>query len=385
MPISHTLYLNDCQPTGCMVRPGFDDSRSDASSIADDLSYLPPYPHGAAHWDELVACVRETFAPFDIDVVTNDPGQASHFEVMVAGSLGDLISGQVPAAGGVAPFVGCNGSDDNVISFVFPEQSAAIPYLCAAVAQEAGHVWGLDHALDARDPMTYLELGSPKRFQNSEPPCGEATPRECYCGSETQNSFTYLRGLFGLAPGLALPTLQITAPADGARVKGGFRIDSQFDGPAAVKSLEIALDGEPIEPINARLGIYVGPSTLVPGTHTLTATAVDAAERTVVASITVTTAGALGDTCETVADCSTQWCASDVDESICTFSCDDATGCPADHYCRPTNSGSHVCWPNATPTDDGADAPDDGGCATSQPGAAMAIGALALVLRRRRR
>ncbi len=387
MPISHTLYLNDCLPNGCLVQPGFDDSRSNHSSIAQEPSRLSAYTHGDAHWSELVACVRETFAPFDIDIVTDDPGQADHFEVMIGGTFRELVSGLMPpSAGGVAPFIGCDGTEDNVISFVFAGTTGAIPYLCAAVAQEAGHVWGLDHALDRKDPMTYLDIGSPKRFQNSEPSCGEtlANPRPCWCGPDTQNSFTYLEDLFGLAPDLAPPTLAITEPADGARVGPRFRIIPTFAGPASLKTLTITLDGMPIEPINAALGIYVGPDTLTSGAHTLTVTAVDAAERTVTSSITVSTPGAYGETCETVADCGTTFCARDADEAICTFSCSSDTECDADSYCRPAEAGGRVCWPRAEaieePTDD-----DGGGCATSQPGAMMALAAFALVWRRRRR
>src|SRR5665647_163241 len=97
-------------------------------------------------------------------------------------------------AGGVAPFVGCGATEDNVISFVFAGQSNDLEYLCAAVAQEACHVWGLDHELNKLDPMTYLDLGSLKRFQNAPAQCGETldAPRQCYCGSNTQNSYCLL-------------------------------------------------------------------------------------------------------------------------------------------------------------------------------------------------
>src|SRR5690606_38777936 len=94
------------------------DSRTDRSSIARAQTTLTPWPHGEAAWNNLVACVREMYAPFDIDVTDVDPGTANHFEVMIAG---------VPEAfgfprdvGGVAPFIACDGQiPNNVISFVF--------------------------------------------------------------------------------------------------------------------------------------------------------------------------------------------------------------------------------------------------------------------------
>src|SRR5262245_20602873 len=72
--VSHTLYLNDCMPNGCTVTPGTDSSLTNRSSIPDTTVVLDKYPHGTEHWNQLVACVKETFAPFDIDVVTTDPG-----------------------------------------------------------------------------------------------------------------------------------------------------------------------------------------------------------------------------------------------------------------------------------------------------------------------
>ena len=63
-----------------------------------------------------------------------------------------------------------------------------------------------DHELDADDPMTYLDLGSSKRFQNNTVNCGEVEgqPFTCRCGNTTQNSFAYMRQQFGLSPPLAV-------------------------------------------------------------------------------------------------------------------------------------------------------------------------------------
>ncbi|MBA3540377.1 MAG: hypothetical protein H0T79_12245, partial [Deltaproteobacteria bacterium] len=80
--ISHVIYLNNCLPNGCALAPGSDDSRAvpDRSSIASGNVMLDAWPHGDAAWQELVQCVRETYAPFDIQIVTEDPGSAPHSE-----------------------------------------------------------------------------------------------------------------------------------------------------------------------------------------------------------------------------------------------------------------------------------------------------------------
>ncbi len=193
LSVSRKLYLNDCKPNGCVVtRTGFrnDSSLTNQSSIPDGpiggTKTLDAYAHPQAHWDQLVTCVRETFAPFNIEVVTDDPGSSvSHHEVMIGGTSRQLKT--TLDAGGVAPFIDCGATEDNGLSFVFASQTNDIDFLCGAVAQEACHVWGLDHELDEDDPLTYLDLGSHKIFQNNNANCGEDTPRACQCDNETKN------------------------------------------------------------------------------------------------------------------------------------------------------------------------------------------------------
>ena len=53
---------------------------------------------------------------------------------MVGGNSSDI---GVPGAGGVAPFVPCDGElQDNVMSFVFSAETNNLDYLCWAAAQE---------------------------------------------------------------------------------------------------------------------------------------------------------------------------------------------------------------------------------------------------------
>src|SRR3954471_22786460 len=83
-PISHTLFLNQCTG-GCTVLRGADDARSDHSSIPAGTVVLSAWNQGDAKWQQLVQCVKDTFIPFNVDVVTTDPGTAAHHEVMVTG------------------------------------------------------------------------------------------------------------------------------------------------------------------------------------------------------------------------------------------------------------------------------------------------------------
>jgi len=170
------------------VTKGTDSSITNSSSIPDAASVrLDAYPHGKDHWDQVIACVKETMAPFDIQVVTADPGTASHYEVMVGGTATQLQPGL--SAGGIAPFISCNAARNNVLVFVFAGQTGTIPYLCAAIAHEAGHAYGLSHSLDALDPMTYMDLGATKIWQNSDAQCGTSSVEPCRCTGDTQNTF----------------------------------------------------------------------------------------------------------------------------------------------------------------------------------------------------
>ncbi len=406
--VSHTLYLNDCLPDGCSVRPGFDSAQQDASSIANEPVVLTGYNHGADHWNRLVACVRATFAPFDIEVVTEDPGAAPHSEVMVAGKAVQLNS-ELTMAGGVAPFIGCGATEDNIISFVFANQSSDINYLCAAVAQESCHVWGLDHELDAGDPMTYLDLGSAKRFQNSDPSCGEslANPRSCTCGGDTQNSFQYLVDTFGLQPDLAPSTLVLAAPGTGQHVEPGFGISAAFSGPLSMNTFTLAIDGVAYATSTGPVLAFNGPTPLALGAHVVAATATDALERPATATATVhyapacdaatacpqdglclggtcyahaTVAGGLGATCAAPIECSSNLCGHDATTSLCTAPCESDRACPDGYTCR--GDATPVCWPTSALPDTGG-----GGCATTGTGGSFGFasaGLLALLALTRR-
>jgi uncharacterized protein (TIGR03382 family) len=399
--VSHKLYLNDCRPSGCNVAPGNDSSLLNRSSIAISNVVLPPYPHGITHWDYLVQCVRDTFAPFSVEVVTVDPGSTvSHFEVMVGGSSTQLHP-QLQA-GGVAPFISCDARRNNIISFVFPASSADLEFLCGAVVQEACHVWGLDHELNRDDPMTYLDLGTLKRFQDDDAKCGESLsqPRDCFCGGPTQNSHQYMADTFGLTD-LRPATLAITEPTEGQWVKPGFPVRATLDSQLSPKVGSLSIDNVQTQNNMGAPYEFTAPADLPGGDHTVTVTATDAGARMISASVNVhvTAAcsaaapcpasfhclggfclpggdvdGGLGAACTGNEQCITGTCGSDGADMLCTGPCDAGSSCPSGFECV----GGNVCWPGEADTGCGA----SGG----SPGLVLfGLAGLALVLRRRRR
>ncbi len=400
--ISHLIYLNRCAG-GCTVQPGPDDALTHHSSIPQQTATLAEYPYGDAAWNSLVQCVRDMYAPFDIQITDQDPGNAPRTELMIAGHAADI---GVPGAGGVAPYVPCNGEEqDNAITFVFALETNNADFLCWAAAQETSHVFGLDHELLATDPMTYLSPPVKKPgFQNMAADCGENTPRKCYCGGTKQNSAQFLTDMFGPAH-LDPATLAITSPADGAWVKPGFTVRAQAMSQLTVTKAVLGVDGTGTSTVTTGDLVFTAPASLAGGDHVISVDASDSANRTYGGQITVqvtaacdantpcatgkclggyclpdsSVTGGLGASCSDGGECITGVCGEDGSDHLCTAACDPGMACPDGFECVGATVDSGVCWP----------APASSGCNTGggNSGVLAALGGLGalLALRRRRR
>ena len=393
---SRILYVNDCLPNGCPVTRGTTSSITNTSSIASQNTTMSAWTHGPEAWAEVMACVTETFAPFNITVVTTDPGTTAHFEVMAGGTSQEL-SPSIMDAGGIAPSINCSANRNNQLAFVFAGQTSNRQYLCNAIVHEAGHMYGLSHSLDARDPMTYMALSQPKEWTNAGQTCGTTTPQGCSCFTGTQNSFKSLQDTFGLSPSLAQPALEILTPKSGAYVKPGFPITARYMSSLEMLSAGMAIDNGTQQPVMNDVFAWNAPETLAAGPHSIAVSATDYAERNVMQNVSVTVMasctgapcadgfsclgglcypganvdGGLGATCEGNGDCSTDQCLNDGESSLCTGSCDAGNVCPSGFTCVVD---ANVCWPE-----------ESGGCNASPSPATLLFGLGALVLARRRR
>ncbi|HTJ45576.1 MAG TPA: hypothetical protein VL463_25905 [Kofleriaceae bacterium] len=361
---AHVIYMNRCAG-GCAITPGDDDARIDHSTVPTQTSILPAYPWGDLSWNQLVACVRDTYAPFAIEITDVDPGTAPHFELMVGGNDTDV---QIDGALGVAPFIPCGGIFDNVITFVFAAETSDVDVLCWAAAQETSHVLGLDHELDADDPMTYLYPPYSKRFQNHDAACGEDLPRECACGGETQNTVHYLASLLGETTP-SPPEVSITSPKNGAWVKATFAVIPEVVSISDVKSATAAVDGAPAG--GASAAPWTVDVTSPPGPHVVTLTIANAATKTASAEVSVhvmstcaagcaagsvclggacvpdaSVVGGLGAACTGATPCAVGSCVG----GVCAEACDPGGVCPAgyectaaDQVCAPVKAGGGGC------------------------------------------
>jgi Big-like domain-containing protein len=432
-PPYNTLFLNRCA-SGCIVSgPSTTDSRVDHSSIVSGSHTLTAFPYGDTVWQQVVACVKDTFAPFNVNVTDVDPGTANHFEIMIAGNPGDL--GLPSTYGGVSPN-GCGGAPGsyyipNALVFDFAAVwQGDVEEICSTAAQEIAHSFALDHSYNAADPMTYFSFQGRRYFQDSADPCGSdcvsgqspagqtcSGPNNqqhaCICtGSSTQNSYQSLRTLFG--PGtIPPPMVAITNPKYGASVNPGFNVTATATGAnnAAITKVELRVDNMLVMPVLTSFPYaFNAPSTLANGSHHVEVTAYDAHQTTGKAAIDVNIGppctkpsdcpnatdtciggrcvpgpgvqGGLGSPCTDGSMCAEGQCASDGTAMYCVSSCMPGQ-CPSGFGClltNPADPSTGVCWPGY---DDGT----GGCCSAARDGRGfivLAFGVLLFAGRRRR-
>ena len=181
------IFMNRCA-NGCRLVFGTTDSRTDKSQIGQGT--LSAYKYGDASWAQVMSCMKDTFSAFNVQITDKDPGTAEHFEIMVAGTGGQI--GLQAGILGVAE-LDCNSPGScgkflpNTIVYAFSNDSyfgaeaSKELDICATAAQEIAHTWGLDHATDKTDPMTYNTYNGMRTFKDGAQ-CGS----DCQSGTSPQ-------------------------------------------------------------------------------------------------------------------------------------------------------------------------------------------------------
>jgi len=422
---SHIIYLNRCAGAGCNIVQGTTNSTTDPLHSSLGHGVLSPFSRGDATWSTIVSCMREVFAPFNVELTEVDPGAQPHFEIVFGGTPQQI--GLSPGVGGVSPF-SCAPYIPSSVVFVFDVWGDDPEELCATAAQEVAHSFAIDHAIEPSDPMTYYGYTGRRHFMNAQVQCGSDCDSRhrsplgdtcsgpdlqwhaCACGngSQTQNDVQIISALFGDG-GSAPPAVKIAAPHVGDSVGPGFPISIEVTGESAVSSVELRVDGALISTLAGTPFVASGPDALADGTHTIEATAYDVAGAAGRARVQVIVGagckaaadcpgdgdtcvggrcvsgpgvvGGLGATCTAAVDCRSWQCANDNGAKYCVEPCSSGQ-CPSGFGCRNDGQGGGVCWPGY----------DEGfaGCAAASGSPplgslALALGLALAVLRRRSR
>jgi uncharacterized protein (TIGR03382 family) len=397
---SNVIYLNNCKPSGCTIKAGYDNSLTNTSSIPNGTSQVSAFAYSDTVWQQVLSCVKQTYAPFGVSVVDQRPASGNYHMAIVAGSPGNV--GMQNGVGGVSPF-GC-GYLPNAISFSFANiYGPDVDEICWTVAQETAHSWGLDHKFDNRDPMTYMSSGpSRKQFINESGPCGEYNARSCQCGGSQMNSFKEILDTFGGSTPTP-PTVQIYSPEDGAvGLQPEFPIQSSCTDDVSVSKVELRIDNQLVSTLESMPFVWNAPKSLGNGNHAIEVTCYDVAntpsKATIHASLGMpcnsatdcqanfvcmdgrciaggNVEGGLGTTCDSNSDCKSGQCASDGTGSFCVETCDPANDtCPSGFGCTEAGS-SGVCWPGL----------DEGGICNAGGGPGFFMLGLGLLFLTRRR
>jgi hypothetical protein len=165
--------------------------------VSEDVR-IPRFGGGDRAWAGIVACVKDHYAPFQVDIVDQKPARGQFITAVIGGRASQLglddrwTNGVGPHSGRVIR---------NAIVFVFSKVGTGerdVDNLCAVTAHEVAHALGLDHSTKCGDIMSYwLDRCGKRRFMDAAAPCGEDEERDCAGGHEMQNSYRRLGQLVG--------------------------------------------------------------------------------------------------------------------------------------------------------------------------------------------
>jgi uncharacterized protein (TIGR03382 family) len=298
LAVSRYIYLNK---NGSTLNPGgTDNSATRTSTIVDTTRNFPAWNVSATNWSAVVAALQEMYAPFGVTVSDAPPPTGTRFIMaMFGGTAGDALpADQVPPPSqgtilGVSPFTPDCGNIDDSIVFTFAvsaEQFGETPRQIAEIAaQEIAHSFGLDHVLNASDPMTYLDYTGNRSFKSGAVPCGESTARACglvnygypSCRANQDDVALLLDRLgTGGTPGdTVAPTLGITAPQNNALVPPTFTVYVDASDNEAITTVELYVDDTLVDTaVTSPFSLHATSLTL--GDHVLQVVASDGTNQT---------------------------------------------------------------------------------------------------------
>jgi uncharacterized protein (TIGR03382 family) len=294
------IYLNK---NGTTLSPGgTNNSSTNVSTIVPNTRNFPAWNVSAANWAIVVTATQEMFAPFGVTVsdVAPPPG-TRHIEALFGGTASDALpANQVPPPDqgvilGVSPFTtDCSIIEDSIV-FTFAASAVQVGQtpreIAEIAAQEIAHSFGLDHVLNASDPMTYLPYNGNRSFKAGAVSCGEDQPRQCGLVLQgfpacrpNQDSVALLTerlGPGGLPTDTTPPTVSIDAPRDNDIVPPGFEVYAAANDNIAVTSVELYIDDILVDSATSTPYTFSTPTSIALGEHEVTIIATDGQQQAV--------------------------------------------------------------------------------------------------------
>lgn len=261
--VSNIIYLNRCTG-GCTITKSSPPSSSavnnqtwiigDSSTPAGTQFHISEFAFSQATWDELVTCVKQVYAPYNVVITETDPGNVPHHMALVAGTAADYGIPPNQALGKAELGSSFCEPKDNAISLNIandhrPGSGMTLAQnICWTVAQETAHSWGLDHEILCNDALTYDFSSCGQRFfRNKASDCGEvgiSGPRACVCGGTLQNTHAKILAVFGASTGPQLePTLRIDQPTAGSQFPAGNKVFVTASSPRGLTHIELWVNG----------------------------------------------------------------------------------------------------------------------------------------------
>ena len=422
---TNVIFMNRCVGGCQVVRSGSTNAAAvpDRSHIIGvNSATLSQLTVSQTTWNQVMACMRDVFSPFNVEITDVDPGTARHFEIMFGGTSQQLGMGD--GIGGVSPAT-CSTFIPNSLVFVFDVWGDNVEELCSTAAQEIAHSWSLDHTTTASDPLTYFGFNGRKRFFNGNEACGSdcingsigglqcsgpnQQTRACFCGGTTQNPTAEIKALFGDGTPTP-PVAMITAPRNGDSVQPGFPVQTSVTDDQGVTKVELLVDNMVVQTLTSGPFAFNAPANLGQGTHMVKIRATDVFNTVGESSVVQVVIGqpcgkpadcpndtdtciggrcvpgpgaqgGLGADCSAGQTCASGSCTATDQGAYCTEGCMLGGGqCPAGFGCLDVGAadGTGVCFPGF---DDGT-----GGCSSGSGGTiGFGLGFAVLVMLRRRR
>jgi hypothetical protein len=404
------IFLDRCEG-GCTIWPGLDSAARNQSSLIDSPAVISEWRYTDNTWTRLIDCVQEKYKPFDIVVTDVKPGYLTpHHRAIVAGE-GYELGAAYSSSLGVAP-TWCEVHDD-VITFTFANAFRDLNMMCAVVAQETGHAYGLEHSFSCDDAMSYITPCTKKMFRDAEMVCGDTEPLEvCRCGGTSINSFRTLMSLLGPSPSPNTgPLVWVDAAVDvfddgTPLANGAFAIYGDVEDEYAIDRVEVWVNGAMYARMEytgfryfASIGDDVSDGIL--DIEIVAYNAVGIASRraplTVIKRAPCQSSAdclddsecsegrcaqpslflSLGTPCERNSECATDRCEATDTARVCTDNCYAIPGgdtCPDGYWCHDAATTRAACWPGDDPNP-----PENGGCRASKDSAAPVWLVLALL------